>query len=159
LSAPYSGSTDIKSLRHRNYDLALQIASRNGLAPCIAASPRLGMGFLVDLPEVPFDDLRVEDLNRRWIWWLLLSLSEALIQPERLKRIEGNHRLRNLFLNDQVDPDECFQIFGEPAWAALRCQFLNDPGVNERDYRDLMQLAINCRRLRKQAHDNGELAL
>lgn len=159
LSASYSGPTDIKSLRSRNYGLALQIATRNGLEPCIVPSPRLGMGFLVDLPEVPFDDLQIEDLNRRWIWWLLLSLSEALVQLERLEHIEGKYRLRDLFLNDQVDPDECFQLFGEPTWPALGYQFLNDPGVDERDFRDLMLLAANCRRLRKRANDDGELTL
>ncbi len=149
--------TDVPTLRRLIQEIASGLAKRHQLADCLLPSPDVGMGYLLDLPESPLHQDDASALFRQWIWWLLLSFSEETVQPERLARIDTEHRLRDLILSNRTD--EIFAQVTEPDWRALGFQLLSDPALDDRDFDDLLQLAVHCRRLRKLTHDAGDLTL
>ena len=149
--------TDLTSIRQRNHDLALQLAKRHHLEDCVLPRSDVGMGFLVDLPPEPLVREDASDEFRQWVWWLLVSLSETAVQPERLTLLGNEQRLGALILANRTD--EIFALVGEPDWRALGFRVLNNPVLEDCDLRDLFQLVVNCRRLRKFSQDKGDFTL
>lgn len=161
-TSPYSGPSDLKSLRSRCYVLALKIARRHDLEDCITPASKLGLGFLVDIPReaiipVAGQPNALAQLYRQWVWWLLLSLSEEAVQPERMERIPDDLLLRNLVL--EKNDTQALALVGEPDWKALGYELLNNPSVPQPTIDDMLALAQACRMCRQQAEDDGGLAL
>lgn len=156
------GSGDLESLRSRGHALALQIAAQYGLADCISAAPRLGMGYLIDAPKISLIPVAgqadaMEPRYRQWVWWLLLSLSEQVVHPDRLVRTPKDSLLRNLILEN--NEEQVLALVGEPDWKALGYELLGNPGFDDRTAEDLLELARTCRRIRRAANDDGGLVL
>lgn len=163
---PPSGATnnraDLASLRHRSHALANQIAERHGLADSLKRASDLGMGFLLDLPKTPLVSIpgqpNVPDrLSRQWAWWLLLSLSEQVVHPDRLQQTPAGLALRDLIL--QKKDERVLAVVGEPDWKALGYEVLSNPAFDDDTADDLLELARICRRIRKVARDDGGLKL
>ncbi|MDZ7840836.1 MAG: ParB family protein [Gammaproteobacteria bacterium] len=157
-----SASGRLDALRGNAHALAQQIAERHELGACIQDAPALGMGYLVDVPDqslVP--DEGEPDIpahrHRQWVWWLLLSLSEQVVDPERLSCAPESLSLRHLILGQ--DEDQVLALVGEPDWKALGHELLNNPDVDEHTVQDLLELARTCRRIRRTANDAGDLTL
>lgn len=155
-------SGDLESLRSRGHALALKIAEHYGLAGCISATPRLGMGYLIDAPETSLIPVAgqadaMEQRYRQWVWWLLLSLSEQVVHPDRLARTPEASRLRHLLLEN--NEEQVLALVGEPDWKALGYELLGNPGFDDRTAEDLLELARTCRRIRRTANDDGGLVL
>ena len=156
------GSGDLESLRSRGHALALKIAEHYGLAGCISATPRLGMGYLIDAPETSLIPVAgqadaMEQRYRQWVWWLLLSLSEQVVHPDRVARTPEASRLRHLLLEN--NEEQVLALVGEPDWKALGYELLGNPGFDDRTAEDLLELARTCRRIRRTANDDGGLVL
>jgi ParB family protein of integrating conjugative element (PFGI_1 class) len=153
---------DIESLRDRARALASRIAERHALADCLRQTSDLGMGFLLDLPKTPLVPLRgqpdaLDRLSRQWAWWLLLSLSEEVVHPDRLQQTPAGMALRDLILHKK--DERVLAVVGEPDWKALGYEVLSNPAFEGRTVDDLLELARVCRRIRKVAHDDGGLKL
>ena len=153
---------DLESLRDRGHALASRIAERHSLADCLKQAPDLGMGFLLDLPKAPLVLLpgqpdALEQLDRQWVWWLLLSLSEEVVHPDRLQQTPAELSLRNLIL--EKNDARVLAVVGEPDWKALGYEVLSNPAFDDRTVDDLLELAHVCRCIRKVAHDDGGLKL
>ncbi len=159
----YPASHDVTNLRARAHTLARRLAERHGIEECIAALPHHGMGFLVDLPinsVVPVaadNNDAIDQLYRQWLWWLLLSLSEAAVHPDRIATVPDGVRLKRLIL-EQRD-HEALSLVGEPDWKALGYEFLSNPGVSDDTLAELLELMGHCRAIRRLAGDDGGLAL
>ena len=158
----YDGPSDLKSLRSRCYVLALKIAQRHDLADCITPANQLGLGFLVDIPResiIPVTGQAdaLPQLYRQWVWWLLLSLSEETVHPERMEQVPDELLLRNLIL--EQNDTQALALVGEPDWKALGYEWLNNPGVPQPTIDDLLALTQTCRHIRQQMHDDGGLTL
>lgn len=158
----YDGPGDLKSLRSRCYVLAFKIAKRHDLEDCVTPAGKLGMGFLVDIPResiIPVAGQRdaLHQLYRQWVWWLLLSISEESVQPERMEQVPDELLLRNLVL--ERNDAQALTLVGEPDWKALGYELLNNPSVPQPTIDDLLALAQTCRRIRQQMDDDGGLAL
>lgn len=158
----YDGPSDLKSLRSRCYVLALKIAQRHDLADYITPVSHLGMGFLVDIPRESIIPVAgqadaLPQLYRQWVWWLLLSLSEETVQPERMEQVSDELLLRNLIL--EQNDTQALALVGEPDWKALGYECLNNPAVPQPTIDDLLALTLTCRRIRQQMHDDGGLTL
>jgi hypothetical protein len=158
----YEGPTDLKSLRSRCYVLALKIAKRHDLEDCVLPAGRLGLGFLVDVPREPITPLPDPKASggqrcRQWLWWLLLSLSEEAVQPERMERVPEDLLLRNLVLEGHEA--RALALVGEPDWKAVGYELLNNPALPQATIDDLWALTRTCRLLRSQVNDDGGLVL
>lgn len=158
----YDGPADCKSLRSRCYVLALKIAKRHNLEDCVMPAGKLGLGFLVDVPREPIipivdQDNALNQGHRQWIWWLLLSLSEEAVHPERMERAPEDLLLRNLVL--EGNEARALALVGEPDWKALGYTLLSDPALPQSTIDDLWALAQTCRLLRTRANDDGSLSL
>lgn len=153
---------DLASLRNRSHALANQIAERHGLADSLKRASDLGMGFLLDLPKTPLVSLPGQSnapdrLSRQWAWWLLLSLSEQVVHPDRLQQTPAGLALRDLILLKK--DEQVLAVVGEPDWKALGYEVLSNPAFDDDTADDLLELARICRRIRKVAHDDGGLKL
>ena len=153
---------DLESLRDRSHALAIQIAERHNLADCLRQAPDLGMGFLLDLPKTPLVPLpgqpgAPEQLDRQWVWWLLLSFSEEVVHPDRLQQTPAELALRDLIL--EKNDERVLAVVGEPDWKALGYEVLSNPAFDDSTVDDLLELARVCRRIRKAVHDGGGLKL
>lgn len=158
----YEGPTDLKSLRSRCYVLALKIAKRHDLEDCVLPAGRLGLGFLVDVPREPITPLPDPKASggqrcRQWLWWLLLSLSEEAVQPERMERVPEDLLLRNLVLEGHEA--RALALVGEPDWKAVGYELLSNPALPQATIDDLWALTRTCRLLRSQVNDDGGLVL
>ncbi len=150
----------VESLRRQGHALASEIAKRHGLEDCISAAPMLGLGFLVDLPKAALiphagEADAIDRLYRQWVWWLLLSLSEEGVHPERLAQLPQNNVLRTLILARKEK--HVLEQVGEPDWKALGYEVLSNPAFDERTAEALLELARTCRRIRCTAKDDGGL--
>jgi ParB family protein of integrating conjugative element (PFGI_1 class) len=163
LSRPnLDGPHDLKSLRSRCYVLALKIAKRHDLEDCVIPAVRIGLGFLIDVPREPIIPASMrknvsEQHCRQWIWWLLLSLSEEAIQPERMEQALEDLLLRGLVL--EGNETRALALVGEPDWKALGYELLSNPSVPQATIDDLWALALTCRHLRQRENDDGGLSL
>lgn len=152
----------LDTLRRHAHALAQRIAERHDLAACIQDTPALGMGYLVDVPDqsiIP-DDAQSSgsaQCHRQWVWWLLLSLSEQVVDPDRLACAPESLSLRHLILGQ--NENQVLALVGEPDWKALGHELLNNPDVDEHTVQDLLELARACRRIRRTAGDAGDLTL
>jgi len=152
----------LDALRSHAHSLAQRIAERHELGTCIQNMPALGMGYLVDVPDqsiIPDEgqpDTTTQG-HRQWVWWLLLSLSEQVVDPDRLACTPETSSLRHLILGQ--DEDQVLTLVGEPDWKALGYELLNNPDVDEHTVQDLLELARTCRRIRRTANDAGDLTL
>ncbi|MBK9130025.1 MAG: hypothetical protein IPM20_00070 [Gammaproteobacteria bacterium] len=149
---PHEGPSDLKSLRSRCYVLALKIAQRHDLEDCLLAAGHLGLGFLIDLPHNPIIPVAgqadaLQQLARQWIWWLLLSLSEEAVQPERLEAAPAEVVLRTLIL--EGNDTKALSLVGEPDWKALGYELISNPLIPDPTIDDLLALAQTCRQLRR----------
>lgn len=158
----YDGPADRKSLRSQCYVLALKIAKRHNLEDCVMPAGKLGLGFLVDVPREPIipvvdQDNALNQGHRQWIWWLLLSLSEEAVHPERMEQAPEDLLLRNLVL--EGNEDRALALVGEPDWKALGYTLLSDPALPQSTIDNLWALAQACRLLRIRANDDGSLSL
>ena len=168
----YAGPSDLKSLRARNLILALQITQRNNLSACIRPI-HVGMGFLVDLPETPFEICNKgygigRDACRQFLWWILLGACEVVNgsgSPWEL----SNDRAR-LTMTEEMriyEPLKQDGIQGVAKTVGLPTpleyiphQLLSNPqGLDDHSFRDLLLLLENCRRLRNKAGDPGDMRL
>ncbi|MCC6206577.1 MAG: hypothetical protein IT488_00265 [Gammaproteobacteria bacterium] len=155
---PHEGPSDLKSLRSRCYVLALKIAQRHDLEDCLLTAGHLGMGFLIDLPHNPIIPVAgqadaLQQLARQWIWWLLLSLSEEAVHPERLEAAPTEVVLRTLIL--EGNDTKALNLVGEPDWKALGYELISNPLIPDSTIDDLLALAQTCRQLRR-SFDNEE---
>lgn len=158
----YDGPDDPKSLRSRCYVLALKVAKRHDLEDCVMPAGKLGLGFLVDVPREPINPVVEQDnvpdqRHRQWIWWLLLSLSEEAVHPERIERAPEDLLLRNLVL--EGNEARALALVGEPDWKALGYALLSNPALPQSTIDDLWALAQTCRLLRTRVNDDGRLLL
>lgn len=154
----HDAPVDLKSLRSRCYVLALKIAQRHDLENCLLAAGHLGMGFLIDLPHTPIIPIAgqadaLHQLARQWLWWLLLSLSEEAVHPERLEAASSEILLRTLIL--EGNDTKALSLVGEPDWKALGYELLNNPLIPNPTIDDLLALAQTCRQLRR-SFENDE---
>lgn len=154
----YTGPGDLKSLRSRGYVLALKIAKRHDLEDCIMPATSLGMGFLLDVPRDPImptpaaaDALSL--LYRQWVWWLLLSLSEEAVHPNRMEQAPRDLLLRRMIL--EGNDNRALALVGEPDWKAVGYELINNPSTPEQTLDDLAVLAQTCRQIRRLAGDDG----
>lgn len=152
----------LDALRRRSYNLAVKIAERHHLSDCVNRAPDLGMGFLIDLPQTPLipiagESNAMEQLYRQWTWWLLVSLSEQIVRPDRLRATPQTLVLRNLILESRNE--RVFALVGEPDWKALGYEVLNNPGFDDDTVTELLELATICRRIRHSVRDDGGLKL
>jgi len=155
-SSHHDGPSDLKSLRSRCYVLALKIAKRHDLEDCLYAAGKLGMGFLIDIPReaiipVAGREDAVPQLFRQWLWWLLLSLSEEVVDPERMALAPDEILLRNLIL--EHNDAKALALVGEPDWKALGYELMSNPTVPDETSDDLLALMQTCRRIRRLAED------
>jgi ParB family protein of integrating conjugative element (PFGI_1 class) len=153
---------DLASLRRRSHDLAVKIAERHRLSDCVKQAPDLGMGFLIDLPQTPVIPIAgkpnaMEQLYRQWTWWLLVSLSEQIVHPDRLRRAPQTLVLRDLILEGRNE--RVLALVGEPDWKALGYEVLSNPDFDNDTVADLLELATTCRRIRRAVADDGGLKL
>ncbi len=150
----YTGPTDLKSLRARNYVLALQIAQRTGLGErCIRKQSAHGMGFLVDVPVEPVTGNTREDHLRRWLWWFLFSLTEFSIDQERAAWLI-THQVTP---PDYLERDQDSFVGRPPSIVALVRDLLSSPLLSDRDFDALAQLMDSCRMARQLCPDkDGE---
>jgi len=168
----YNGPSDLKSLRARNLILALQITQRNNLSACIHPT-RVGMGFLVDLPETPFSTCDKSygtgaDASRQFIWWMLMGACEVVHGSGKAWEL-SNDRAR-LVLTEEMriyEPLKQDGIQGVVKTVGLPTplefiphQLLSNPqGLDDHSFRDLLLLLENCRRLRLKVGDPGDMRL
>jgi hypothetical protein len=168
---PRHGPSDIKSLRSRAHVLAWQLVRRHGLEDCLSATPYMGMGFVVDLPQrplLPSEDHATGSL-RWWVWCYLFAMADQINSLRSVQNLPVDSRLRALALgmtDEGRQIEEIKQaIFVRAAAIAghwMQCdvhwQFLTYPfAVGDRDFRDVLLLAQACRDLRKQSgNDNGD---
>ena len=152
----YAGPTDLKSLRARNYVLALQIAQRTGLGErSIRKLPSTGMGFLVDVPLEPITGNTREDHLRRWLWWFLFSLSEFSIDQDRAAWMI-THQVTP---PDYLERDQDSFVGRPPNIVVLVRDLLSSPLLSERDFHALTQLMDSCRMARQLCPDKDGDAL
>jgi ParB family protein of integrating conjugative element (PFGI_1 class) len=148
----YTGPTDLKSLRARNYVLSLQIAQRTGLGgECIRKLPSMGMGYLVDIPDEPVTGDGREETLRRWLWWFMFALSEFYADPARAEYLVNKQLVPAGFLTR--DDAEDFVGHGPPPVGALVAQLLSSPLLSDRDFHGLCQLMESCRLTRRLCPD------
>lgn len=146
-----SNVVDIATLRQQAFKVADAFASDNGLAGCVRSTP-VGLGFHLDFPGGQF-----ESHTQEHVWWLLLSASEQLSEPERLAKLPADNRLVQLVLNNQEK--EVVAIVGSrPSVDGLNYLFLNDVSsdLSDRNYRAFFTLTGTCRRLLKCSSSAGE---
>ncbi len=168
----YTGPTDLKSLRARNLVLALRIAQRNDLSTCIRPI-NIGMGFLIDLPEAPFQVNEKgngigRDAERQFLWWMLLGACEVLHgsgQPWTLSndraRLALTDEMRLLAPLRQAGIQGVIRTVGLPTpLEFVPYQLLSSPqGLDGNSFRDLLLLLENCRRIRVKVEDPGDMRL
>lgn len=152
----------LEALRDRARAFASRIAERHALADCLRQTSDLGMGFLLDLPKTPLvthpgQPGALEQIHRQWVWWLLLSLSEEVVHPDRLQQTPAGLALRDLIL--RKNDERVLAMVGEPDWKAVGYEVLSSPAFDDGTVDDLLELARVCRRIRKVAHDDGDLTL
>lgn len=157
-----SDSDDLEFSRRRALDLARRVAECHGLQCCVKEAPALGMGYLIDVPEAPIIPIEgrpdaAAQRHRQWVWWLLLSLSEQVVDPDRLARTPEPFVLRNLILGQ--NEEQVLALVGEPDWKALGYELLSNPGLDDHTIDNLLDLARTCRQIRQAAGDIGGLAL
>ncbi|MFO8077819.1 MAG: hypothetical protein R6U21_04180 [Thermoplasmatota archaeon] len=152
----YTGPTDLKSLRARNYVLALQIAQRTGLGDqCIRKLSANGMGFLVDVPVEPVTGNTREDHLRRWLWWFLFSLTEFSIDQDRAAWMI-THQVTP---PDYLERDQDTFVGRPPDIVSLVRDLLSSPALSNRDFHALSQLMGSCRMARQLCPDKDGEAL
>jgi ParB family protein of integrating conjugative element (PFGI_1 class) len=148
----YTGPTDLKSLRARNYVLCLQIAQRNGLADCIRKLPTTGLGYLVDLPGEPVTGDDRDETLRRWLWWFLFSLTEFYADEAR-----AVYMIENVAPPDFLEREGKVFVGGPPNINLLGARLLSSPVLSDRDFHALCQLMESCRMARRLCPDkNGD---
>ena len=137
------------ALRAQNLELACGIAGRHELELCVRPWHQW-MGFIIDLPPRPM--VCASDHPDRLLWWALLSASEQMVLPERLAELPENHRLGRLALAGKHD-----QIVAHVGAYLLITDFyfylIGNQDVGARDFRALITLAENSRRLRQLGED------
>jgi len=152
----YTGPTDLKSLRARNYVLALKIAQRTGLGEqCIRKLSAKGMGFLVDVPVKPVTGSTREDRLRRWLWWLLFSLTEFSIDQDRAAWMISHQ----VTPPDYLERDQDSFVGPPPNIVSLVRDLLSSPALSDRDFHVLSQLMDSCRMARQLCPDKDGDAL
>jgi ParB family protein of integrating conjugative element (PFGI_1 class) len=160
-SADTSSDNDLAMLRQSAHSAAVDLCHRYDIAECLQSMPDKGMGFLVDLPRdsvVPVDGYdTLDQLHRQWLWWFLLSLSEAAVDPDRIATVPDHVRLKDLILERR--DAEALLLVGEPDWKALGYEFLSDPRVPDETVTELLTLARHCRGIRRLVNDTGGLTL
>ena len=169
---PYDGPSDLKSLRARNLVLVLQITQRNDLSVCVCPT-NVGMGFLVDLPKIPFqvNDKNIgtgQDACRQFIWWMLLGACEVVhgsgkaweLSNDRA-RLTMTEEMRIFAPLKQDGIQGVIKTVGIPTpLEFISHQFLSSPqGLDDHSFRDLLLLLENCRRLRNKVGDPGDMRL
>jgi ParB family protein of integrating conjugative element (PFGI_1 class) len=159
VASPGSDSTpDVEYLRKRAHELATAITEHHGLKHCVSAASALGMGFLIDVPETALiphagEADAMDRLYRQWVWWLLLSLSEEVVHPDRIAQLPQHMLLRTLIL--EREEQRVLAHVGEPDWKALGYEVLSNPAFDARTVQALYELARICRRLRGAENGNG----
>lgn len=148
LPAPHPGPTDLKSLRARNYTLALQLAQRYHMGESLMLLPGKGMGFLIDLPPEHSAGNISERAVRRWLWWMLYALSEFHVDTGRAK-----YYLENVVPNYLNSDDVDFSLSTQPDLTLLVNQLLTSPVLPDQDFEALCELMRSCRRTRQECPD------
>ena len=150
-------STDRKSLRARAWTLASRLAQRNGLSELVQPLSSKGLGFLLsDVPDPALVDQLDEDTLAQvsMVWWHLAAAAELTVAPleQLLPGLPEASVLR------QALEDQDAGLLFSSVWTL-------DPGhmgyrlwrrLDERDWRDLVDLMETYRRLHRVAEDSGE---
>ncbi|MCP5409989.1 MAG: ParB N-terminal domain-containing protein [Chromatiaceae bacterium] len=148
---------DRKSLRARAWTLASRLAQRNGLSDLIRPLSGQGLGFLLsDVPDPALvDQLDEEKLAQlSMVWWHLAAAAEMTVAPVELllPRLDDESILRRA-----LDEQDAGLLFSS-VWTL-------DPGhmgyrlwrrLDERDWRDLIDLMETYRGLHHLAKASGE---
>lgn len=71
---PAEADLTLASLRAQAYACAMSLAQRHGLGACVNATPTMGLGFWVGLPEHS-----IAQTPAAALWWMLVGLSEQLV--------------------------------------------------------------------------------
>jgi ParB family protein of integrating conjugative element (PFGI_1 class) len=109
-----------------------------------------GFGYAVDVPAKPIETDHPYQLQRMWVWWLLLSFSEQTASRDRLRLLRSNW-LRDQMLADQVA--SVFSVAGRPVWNNVAHQFFSHPDISDSVYTRVIELTTLCRTLRKMCRD------
>ena len=150
-------SMDLKSLRARAWTLASRLAQRNGLSELIQPLAGRGLGFvLCDVPDPALVDQLDEDTLAQvsMVWWYLAAASEVTVAPvEQLLPSFDDESVLRRALEDQ----DAGLLFSS-VWTL-------DPGhmgfrlwcrLDERDWRDLLDLMETYRALHQAAAASGD---
>ena len=147
---------DIKSLRGRAWTLASRLAQRNGIGDLVEPLTGKGLGYVLsDVPDPALADQLDEDALAQVcsLWWQLAACAEMTFAP--IESITPTLPDDSVLRRALVDQDA--ELLFNSIWTL-------DPGhtgyrlwqsIHDRDWRDLISLMDNYRRIRHLAAENG----
>jgi hypothetical protein len=156
IDAGQSRPTDLKSLRGRAWTLAARIAQRNGIGDRVVPLSGKGLGYVLsDVPDHALADQLDEDAIAQvcLLWWQLAACSEMTFAPivSIVPLLPADSVLRRA-LEDQ-DAELLFNNIWtlDPGHIGYRIWY----SLNDRDWRDLLNLMDTYRRIRHLAAETG----
>jgi ParB family protein of integrating conjugative element (PFGI_1 class) len=156
IDAGHSIPADLKSLRGRAWTLAARIAQRNGIGDRVKPLSGKGLGYVLsDVPDHALADQLDEDAIAQvcLLWWQLAACSEMTFAPVEsiAPTLPADSVLRRA-LEDQ-DAGLLFDNIWtlDPGHIGYRIWY----SLNDRDWRDLLNLMDTYRRIRHLAAETG----
>ncbi len=149
--------SDLKSLRGRAWTLAARLAQRNGIGELIEPLSGKGLGFVLrDVPDPALlDQLDEESLSQiSMLWWQLAACAEMTFAPLEaiLPLLPADSTLRRSL--ETQDAELLFKSIWtlDPGHTGYRLWRILD----DRDWRDLLNLMDTYRRIRRIAVESGQ---
>ena len=148
--------SDLKSLRGRAWTLASRLAQRNGIGELVEPLTGKGLGYVLsDVPDPALADQLDQDALAQVciLWWQLAACAEMTFAP--LESITSTLPSDSVLRRALIDQDA--ELLFNSIWTL-------DPGhtgyrlwqsLHDRDWRDLIGLMDNYRRIRHLASENG----
>jgi len=141
--------TEIRALRRRSYQLAKQLAERNGMFNIVLYVP-VGFGYLIaDVP--PLSREKPEPMEQFWyktmLWWHLAACTEMEATPVEIVRkcLIEDSPMRQVIETQSLHPLEGKIVTPPPSYisSSLWSQ------VNEEDWRTVLDMMHTYRAIRK----------
>ena len=156
IDASHSKPMDLKSLRGRAWTLAARLAQRNGIGDLVMPLSGKGLGFVLrDVPDHALADQLDEDALAQVciIWWQLAACSEMTFAPIEsiVPTLPSDSVLRRAL--EEQDAELLFNNIWtlDPGHTGYRLW----QSLHDRDWRDLLNLMDNYRRIRHLAANTG----
>jgi len=156
IDASHSKPMDLKSLRSRAWTLAARLAQRNGIGDLVMPLSGKGLGFVLrDVPDHALADQLDEDALAQVciIWWQLAACSEMTFAPIEsiVPTLPSDSVLRRAL--EEQDAELLFNNIWtlDPGHTGYRLW----QSLHDRDWRDLLNLMDNYRRIRHLAANTG----